>query len=69
MSKSGCLVKRSSYLMSVLREMKKGFLKSTNVTSSIATPTQREVTAKTVIRIRGDPGYLSTAGIAILLNH
>jgi len=46
-------------------EMKKGFLKSTNVTSSIATPTQREVTAKTVIRIRGDPGYLSSAVMMI----
>jgi len=42
------------------REMEKNFLKLTNVTSSVPTNSQPSISAKTVIRIQGDPGYLRT---------
>jgi len=41
--------------------MQKNSLKLTNVTSSVATSAKPEMTAKTVIKIRGDPGYLCTS--------
>ncbi|KAF8515322.1 Saccharopine dehydrogenase-domain-containing protein [Hysterangium stoloniferum] len=41
--------------------MQKNFLKLTNVTSSVATSAKPEMTAKTIIKIRGDPGYLCTS--------
>ncbi|KAF8588826.1 hypothetical protein K439DRAFT_1405631 [Ramaria rubella] len=38
--------------------MERGFLKATNVTSSVPTLLHPETHAKTTIRVRGDPGYL-----------
>ncbi|KAF8499352.1 Saccharopine dehydrogenase-domain-containing protein [Gautieria morchelliformis] len=43
------------------KTMQEGFLKTTNVTSSVPSSTHPETVAKTVIRIRGDPGYLCTS--------
>lgn len=47
------------------REMEKGFLKSTNVTSTVPTSFQPSVAAKTIVRIQGDPGYLRTTMMLI----
>ncbi|KDQ56275.1 hypothetical protein JAAARDRAFT_59177 [Jaapia argillacea MUCL 33604] len=43
------------------QEMEKGFLKATNITSSIPTSTAPRTHVKTVIKGRGDPGYLLTS--------
>ena len=40
------------------RNMQKGFLKLTNITSAASDPS---VKVKTVIKGKGDPGYLLTA--------
>ena len=42
--------------------MEEGFLKTTNVTSSIPSSAHPETVAESVIRVRGDPGYLCTTG-------
>lgn len=42
--------------------MENGFLKAVNVTSSAPSPAHRETVAKSVIRVRCDPGYLGTTG-------
>jgi hypothetical protein len=42
--------------------MQKGFLKTINITSSVATPDTPQTHVKTVTRGKGDPGYSLTAG-------
>lgn len=46
------------------REMEKGYLKLTNVTEAAAEP---PIKVQTEITIKGDPGYLLTAGVSPLI--
>lgn len=44
----------------VSRSMENGYFTTTNVTSSVPSPTHGEAAAQTVIKGKGDPGYACT---------
>lgn len=48
------------------RKLEKGFFKTTNITSTSATP---PVVVKSTMKGRGDPGYLLTASECFCLSY
>jgi hypothetical protein len=53
-----------AYVWMESRQMQKGFFNVTNITASTTSP---PVQVMTVIKGRGDPGYLLTSGVYLFL--